>query len=230
MKYPDTIYISPRNAIARFNTLIEKYGRDCVEDVSNFKEEKELLTVAKFYLGQCLWTGYDYYLRPWEDVSCDVDVRAINWGEPDNPKFHVDDIQVTEYESHGNNVGEIIDNKIKYQSPHGKESRHLLVSVREREGEKIYHNKLAKEVETMTPSFQSIWLLIQTFENPAVYRVIRIRPTPEIVNIKFNITEMARRQQPPDFINLRRGTNNDYQSEIYEYDLPLPEPENDPRP
>jgi len=62
VKYPDTIYMNPRNAIARYNALIKKYGPDCVEDVSNFKDEKELLTVAKFYLGQYLWTGYEYYL------------------------------------------------------------------------------------------------------------------------------------------------------------------------
>ena len=221
--------MSPRSVISRFNELIRKYGPDCVEDVSNFKDEKELLTVAKFYLGQYLWTGYEYYLRPWEDVSRDVDVRAINWGEPEDPDFHIDDVQVTEYEGHNDKIADIIESKIKSQGEHGKENRHLLVSVREHAGEKIYHNKLAKEVELMKPSFQSIWLLMQSYEDETVYRSIRIWQTPEIVDIKFSITDMAKRQQPPDFINLRRGTNNDYQSELYEYDLPLPEPKNAPK-
>lgn len=222
MKYPPTIYMSPRNVIARFNALIEKCGSDYVEHPSHFKVEKELLNVGKFYLGLFLHTGYDYYLRPWEDVAPDVDVRAINWGEPGKPAFQTDDIQVTEYEGHSDKIPAVIANKIKHQGSHGKEDRHLLVVIREHSGEKIYAVKVAKTVQKMKPSFQSIWLLMQSFEDDNIYRIIRISPTPQIVDIKFSIKDMAERQTPPDFIKLKRGANNDFLSEMYNYDLPLP--------
>lgn len=223
MDYPKTVYMSPRNAVDWFNALIKKCGPEYVEHPSHFEVEKELLNVAKFYLGLFLHTGYDYYLRPWEDVATDVDVRAINWGEANNPTFQTDDIQVTEYEGHNDKIPDVIANKIKHQGPHGKENRHLLVVIREHSGEKIYHAKIANAVQAMSPSFQSIWLLMQSFEDSVVYRIIRISPLPQIVDIKFNITDMAKRQTPPDFINLKRGANNNFLSEMYDYDLPLPE-------
>ncbi|MDZ7785761.1 MAG: hypothetical protein U5L95_01390 [Candidatus Saccharibacteria bacterium] len=63
---------------------------------------------------------------------------------------------------------------------------------------------------------------MQSFEDDNIYRIIRISPTPQIVDIKFSIKDMAERQTPPDFIKLKRGANNDFLSEMYNYDLPLP--------
>lgn len=223
MKYPLNVYMSPRNAIARFNALISKYGAGAIEKAGSFKEEKELLVTGKLMLGIQKITGNKYYLRPAEDIAQDTDVQVITWGdESDNSKFEKYDIQVTDYESHNHNLVDVIEKKIKKQGSHGQETRELVVNIWDHPSENIHYVQIAKKVAALNPTFKSIWLLMNDAEDTSIYHAIQVWRGPEMYKIIYKLKDEADKQGPPDFVNIRRGTTNDWLSPMKTFHLPLP--------
>lgn len=221
--YPKDMYMSPRNAVRRFQQLLEKHGAARVERVGAFKIEKELLIAGIMLCGLQSVNKFHYYLRPGEDIFQDVDVRAITWGDDGN-HFEEIDIQVTEFESNGESLIQIIKGKISRQAPEGIENRHLVVNVRENPGHKFSTVKIARQVRDLNPTFKSIWVIIDDANEQWLYHAMGVWPIKDgqVAMLSFNLEEFIANGSPPDYVRIRRGARNENLSEFYDFELPLP--------
>ena len=114
MTYPQNIYMSPRQAVSRFHRLIHKYGTDRVSKGNNFKKERELLCTGVFLMATGKYNRERYWMRPGEDISPDIDVRAVRYDKEDTSYKKGDfDIQVTELESRSTDILEAVQKKMK---------------------------------------------------------------------------------------------------------------------
>ena len=114
MTYPQNIYMSPRQAVSRFHRLIHKYGTDRVSKGNNFKKERELLCTGVFLMATGKYNRERYWMRPGEDISPDIDVRAVRYDKEDTSYKKRDfDIQVTELESRSTDILEAVQKKMK---------------------------------------------------------------------------------------------------------------------
>jgi hypothetical protein len=221
--YPRDVYMSPRNAVRRFQQLLEKHGAEAVERAGAFKIEKELLITGIMLCGLQSVNKFPYYLRPGEDIFPDVDVRAITWGD-DGDHFEEIDIQVTEYESNGESLIQIISRKIDHQAPEGVENRHLVVNVRENAGQQFSTVEIARQVRDLNPTFKSIWVIIDDADEKWLYHAMGVWPIRDgqVAMLSFNLEDVIASGTPPDYTRIRRGARNENLNELYEFELPLP--------
>jgi hypothetical protein len=222
--YPPDVYMSPRNAVSRFQQLLLKHGADVVEKAGAFKIEKELLIAGIMLCGLQSANKFPYYLRPGEDIFPNVDVRAITWGE-DNDHFEEIDIQVTEFESHNQNLVQVINAKVRHQAQKGIENRHLIVNVRENPGQRFSTIEIAREIRDLKPTFKSIWVIIDDADEQWLYHAMGVWPirNGQVAMLSFNLEEVIADGTPPDYVRIRRGARNENLSDLYNgFVLPLP--------
>ena len=210
--------------MSRFQQLLLKHGADAVERSGAFKIEKELLIAGIMLCGLQSTNKFPYYLRPGEDIFPDVDVRAITWGEDDD-HFEEIDIQVTEFESHGQSLIQVIEAKIRHQAQEEAENRHLIVNVRENPGLQFSTVEIAREIKGLNPTFKSIWVIIDDADEQWLYHAVGVWPirSGQVAMLNFNLEDVIAAGTPPDYIKIRRGARNENLSDIYDgFELPLP--------
>lgn len=197
MPYPPNVYVSPPYALKAFRSLVALHGQNYVKKTSALKPEKELAIAAIFLLGLYKIDGSTYYLRPGEDISNNIDVRAITLEQGSEL-----DIQVTEFEDHNTDIVDVIKKKISRQEAAQKETRVLLINIREHDGYKFYPEKIARHAASLQPSFKSIWILMAGHNSSSQYHAVRIWPLPKIIDIKYNLETQLNEWQYPDYLHL----------------------------
>src|SRR5438094_148530 len=154
MYYPTDIYMSPRQAINRFERLMQKCTADKVAKDSRFRQERELVCAAVFLMGIGKANNEQYWMRPGEDISGDIDIRAVRYDKSETGSFkkYDFDIQVTEFESHTNGLSAVIQKKM--ESTPCRDNLELLVNIREKAGQQFYPLDIAKQTKELNPGFR----------------------------------------------------------------------------
>jgi hypothetical protein len=217
MDYPRDVYMSPQKAIQRFRDVLNKFGIDQVQRKSKFKQDRELWIAATLLLGCAKANDQQYWMRPSEDVSGDIDVRAVTCTKSRTIMFH--DIQITEFEGHSSELLGIIEKKIRRLA--GQKSLDLLINIRDKAGTIFDCHKIARAVRKLNPTFLNIWFVVDDAADQWLYHIRKVWPNIEAYN--YNVETSFSTVPSSSWIKVttRRGCSKiEYLGD--QYNLPLP--------
>lgn len=199
-----------------------KHGVEQVSKSGRFKVERELLDAGVFFMGLEMANKRNYFVRPGEDISGAIDVRAITAGKPDAPEFKKYDVQLTEFEGHSGDLIDVIQKKIAKQGRADNETRDLVVIVRGHGGETFYSEQIAQQVNALKPTFKSIWVTLDDEKGDYIHHLLQVYPV--LAQVKFNIQEeLDKGSGATNYVRLKPGTTTrtDF-DHPEEFELPLP--------
>jgi hypothetical protein len=213
--------MSPRQALCRFERLMQKCGVDKVAKDNRFQQERELRCAALFLMGIGKVNHERYWLRPGEDIYRDVDIQVVRYDKSQTGayarcEFH---IQITEFESHSNDFVAVIQKKMN-RTPL-RANLDLLVNIRDKAGQQFYPQAMANQMKKLNPGFRTIWFVVDDARDDRKYHVVKVWP--EMQRLEYNVKEELARQAPPDWLRLKRGTREELEGTAEEPDLRLPD-------
>jgi len=222
--YPPDLAMSPFFAIARFRSMLRKYGEKRVLEDVKFKKAREVWITATFLLGFSTLTEKEYWVLP-EHREPTPDTYGLSVAaHPDRPQYKTQDrmsIEVVEWESHGEqDLLDAIQRKLarkKYPSDF------VLLIYGRRPGEMVDLEKVFSSLGAgrANISVSEIWLLGNVEGvNPDHHIIVRLYP--DRAQREFMVNEqLERRSGQKEMVRFIRGTGDD-DTIAEEHYIPLP--------
>ena len=208
------LWMSPRLAVVRMNSLIEKYGYHEATTSGRFKHEREAWTTGMYALGLAKMYRKDYWVEiETVDQTPDTKVHHIDQSAGRN-KIGTQHVEIVDWEKHVDDAIDLLKQKCRRAYP-----PYFCLLLLARNGRNFDVEGVTREISAIDVPFAEIWALGRISDEAMTL----LRLFPGLMRVDFDIADALEsgKGQTDFMVGQKRGTSTEF-SDLGLTFLPIP--------
>ena len=208
------LWMSPRIAVVRMNTLIEKHGYGEATTSGRFKREREAWTTGMYALGLAEMYSKEYWVEiETVDQTPDTRVHHIDQSAGHN-EIETQHIEIVDWEEHVDDALDLIKQKCRRAYP-----PYFCLLLLARNGQNFDVGGITREIRNVNIPFAEIWVLGRISDEAMTL----LRLVPSSMRADFDITDALEKgkRQGHFMVRQKRGASTEFR-DLGPTFLPIP--------